>query len=318
MKQKKAFDPCLEYLIESPEFFIEPNDIDFLKVDDYYRKFNLIDSESEEFYDNYIIETKYKDNNENIKEDENKNKKEENSSTAQKDISSEINEIGKYSINMKEMSCIDKKKTSKNESTKAKILVGRKRKRSTASSKGPHHGKFSEDNISVKVKIHYLNFIISFLNCIFSHLNYNKGLSKLTKGFKINIKKSNIESLNNKTIGDIISNEISIKYTTIDDKINANKDIYEEIKNNPILNKILSENYLTFFKKFYYRTDSKVNLKDYGLNKDIKFTEDVKNYKHLLLKKGVKEDDEYKMFIIMHIHRNYLPGLKFICVNHAK
>lgn len=315
MKQKRVLEPCLKYIIESPEFFIEPNDIDFPKVDDYYRKFNLIDLESLEFYDNFIIETKYKDN-ENIKEDENKNKKEENSSTAQKDISSAINEIGKYPVNMKEMSCIDKKKTSKNESTEAKNLVGRKR--SNVPSKGPHHDKFSEDNIFVKVKTHYINFIISFLNCIFSHLNYNKGLSKLTKGFKINIKKSNIESLNNKTIGDIISNEISIKYTTIDDKINANKDIYEEIKNNPILSKILSENYLTFFKKFYYRTDSKVNLKDYGLNKDIKFTKDVQNYKHLLLKKGVKEDNKYKMFIIEHIHRNYLPGLKFICINHAK
>ena len=36
------------------------------------------------------------------------------------------------------------------------------------------------------------------------------------------------------------------------DLTNANKIICDEIKKNPILNKILSENYLIFFKKFYY------------------------------------------------------------------
>jgi hypothetical protein len=138
------------------------------------------------------------------------------------------------------------------------------------------------------------------LNCIFPHLNYKKKLYKLDKEFKINIKminsKDNSESLNDKTIGEIISNKISKKYRSVNDKSNANKKICEEIKNNPILNRILSENYLIFFKKFYYNTDSFINLKDYGLNKVIFFTKNVKNFKHLL-KDNENKGEKYIMSI---------------------
>jgi hypothetical protein len=202
-------------------------------------------------------------------------------------------------------------------SLKEKKILGRKKKGEAAAKKEDlSHGIYAEDNISVKIKTHYLNFIISFLNCIFPHLNYKKKLYKLDKGFKINIKKinskDNIESLNDKTIGEIISNKISQKYRSIQDKTNANKIICEEIKNNPILNKILSENYLIFFKRFYYSTDSFINLKDYGLNKVIIFPKNVKNFKHLL-KDNENRGEKYIMSIKEHVLRNYLPGLKFLC-----
>ena len=66
------------------------------------------------------------------------------------------------------------------------------------------------------------------------------------------------------------------------DLTNANKIICDEIKKNPILNKILSENYLIFFKKFYYNSGIFINLKDYDLNKDIILTKQAKNFRHLL------------------------------------
>ena len=205
---------------------------------------------------------------------------------------------------------------SKKKSTKTK-RYGRKRKRETSSQQeDSSHGIYSEDNISVKIKTHYLNFIISFLNSIFPHFGYPKKLYKLDKEFKINIKKNslnnNADSLNDKSIGEIISNKISKKYKSINDKTNANKNICEEIKKNPILNKIISENYLVFFKKFYFESDSYINLKDYGMNKDIAFDKDVKNFKHLL-KDNEKRGKKYIMFIKKHVERNYLPGLMFLC-----
>ena len=205
---------------------------------------------------------------------------------------------------------------SKKKSTKTK-RYGRKRKRETPSQQeDSSHGIYSEDNISMKIKTHYLNFIISFLNSIFPHFGYPKKLYKLDKEFKINIKKNslnnNADSLNDKSIGEIISNKISKKYKSINDKTNANKNICEEIKKNPILNKILSENYLVFFKKFYFESDSYINLKDYGMNKDIVFDKDVKNFKHLL-KDNEKRGKKYIMFIKKHVERNYLPGLMFLC-----
>ena len=208
-------------------------------------------------------------------------------------------------------------KDQKTDPSKKKKLLGRKKKGKTPpQQEGSSHDIYAEDNITVKIKTHYLNFIISFLNCIFPHFNYKKKLYKLDKKFKINIKKinskDNLDSLNDKTIGEIISNKISQKYRSIQDKTNANKIICEEIKNNPILNRILSENYLIFFKNFYYNTDSFINLKDYGLNKIIFFTKNVKNFKHLL-KDNENKGEKYIMSIKEHVVRNYIPGLMFLC-----
>ena len=192
--------------------------------------------------------------------------------------------------------------------------LGRKSKREAELQKEkPSHGIDSEDNILVKIQTHYLNFIISFLNNIFPLFNYHKKLKNFDRSFKINIKKSNLNDyLNKNTIGEIISNKISKKYKTIDDKINENKNIYEEIKHIPILKEILSQNYLTFFKKFYYFSDSNINLKDFGLNKTIILSKKVKNFNHLLLD-NEKRGSEYTMFLKEYARRNYMPGLMFIC-----
>ena len=204
--------------------------------------------------------------------------------------------------------------TSKNKSEKTNKHLGRKSKREAELQKEkPLQRKYSEDNILIKIQTHYLNFIISFLNSIFPLFNYHKKLKNLDRVFKINIKKSNLnEYLNKNTIGDIISNKISKKYKTIDDKINENKNIYEEIKHIPILKEILSQNYLTFFKKFYYSSDSNINLKDFGLNKTIILSKKVQNFNHLLLD-NEKRGSEYTMFLKEYARRNYMPGLMFIC-----
>ena len=256
--------------------------------------------------------------NPDIKKDANKSEKEEIFSITPKNKSVLIGEIGNDASAMGGIPpIIVNKNESKDKSIETKKNLGRKTKaEALLQSENSFHGKYSEDNLSIKIQRHYLNFIISFLNCLFPYLNYKKKLCKLNNEYKINIKKNNAKdnagSLNDKTIGDIISNKISIKYRSINDKINANKNICEEIKNNPILNKILSEKYLVFFKKFYYNTDTYINLKDYGLNENIVFTKEVKNFKNLL-KENEIEGEKYIMSIKEHVHRNYLPDLMFIC-----
>ena len=79
-----------------------------------------------------------------------------------------------------------------------------------------------------------------------------------------------------------------------------------------MLNKILSLNFLVFFKKFYFDTYSYINLKEYGLDKDIIFTKDVKNFKHFL-KENKKRGNKYIMSIKRHVYKKYLPGSIFIC-----
>ena len=199
--------------------------------------------------------------------------------------------------------------------TPKKKCLGRKRKEEAVSQpESSSHSMYKDDNISVKIQRHFFNFIICFLNCLLLHFNYNKKLSKLGKEVKINIKKKNvkknIDSLNDKTIGYIVSNAISKKYKSID--INSNKNICEQMKNNPKLNKILSENYLTFFKKFYYSGDSYANiLRDYEIDITNKiFTEDVKNF-DALLKSNEKKGNMYIKSIKEVVQKKYLPGSIF-------
>ena len=161
-------------------------------------------------------------------------------------------------------------------------------------------------------KRHFLNFIIALLNSIFPIFNYNQKLYKLDNAYKINLKKNNVESLKDQTIEYIISNKISEKYKTINDKAEANRKICEEIKNYKVLKKILSENYLVFFKKFYYKSNSSINLKDYDFDIDITLTKDAKNFKHLL-KENEKKGSQYIWSIKRHVLKNYLPGSIFIC-----
>jgi len=202
-------------------------------------------------------------------------------------------------------------KNSKAKETPKKKCLGRKRKEETISQpESSSHTMYQADNISVKVQRHFFNFIICFLNCLLVHFKYNKKLSKLSQKVKLNIKKKNTDSLNDKTIESIVSNEISKKYKKID--INSNKTICQQMKNNSKLKDILSEKCLTFFKKFYYKCDSYTNiLRDYKIDiTDEIFTEDVKNFDDLL-KAHEKRGNMYINSIKKVAQKKYLSGLIF-------
>jgi len=218
------------------------------------------------------------------------------------------------SINKKNNIILEVEKENKNsklKETPKKKCLGRKRKEETISQpESFSHTMYQDDNISVKIQRHFFNFIICFLNCLLVHFKYNKKLSKLSQKVKINTKKKNIDSLNDKTIESIVSNEISKKYKL--KNINSNKIICEQMKNDSKLNEILSENCLTFFKKFYYKCDSYANiLRDYKIDVTDKiFTEDVKNFDDLL-KAQEKRGNMYITSIKNVVQKKYLPGSIF-------
>jgi hypothetical protein len=223
------------------------------------------------------------------------NEKEENASIDQQyNLMNEIETRNNHSLSLSlETPFISQETTSQNNSNKEKNHLGRKRKEEKANqSEGSFHDMYVKDNISIKIQRHFLNFIIALLNSIFPIFNYNQKLYKLDNAYKINLKKNNVESLKDQTIEYIISNKISEKYKTINDKAEANRKICEEIKNYKVLKKILSENYLVFFKKFYYKSNSSINLKDYDFDIDITLTKDAKNFKHLL-KENEKKGSQY-------------------------
>ena len=199
-------------------------------------------------------------------------------------------------------------KSSKIESTQ---LTKKKRGRgkSTNSKKNDKtHDKFSTDNLLRKIQVHYLTFIVNFINIILKTLNYEQRFFKLDYELKKNVNKKYFDSLKNKTIGEILCNKISIKYKKQNE--NANIKVYEQIKDMEILKKILSENYLKLFKKIYFKSNKIINLKEYGLDQEIYLTKPVKMFKDLL--KDNEASDIYQKNIAECAVQNYLPDTIFV------
>ena len=148
-----------------------------------------------------------------------------------------------------------------------------------------YHNKNQSDNILRKIQVHYLSFIELYLNDILENFEYKERFKRLDYTFKKNIKKKFVESLKEKTIGDIISNNISNKYKY--KKKDFNEKLCDKLKKeNKVLYNILSQNFLLLFRKVYYNNINEINLKDFGLNEDkyIFLSDKVKMYKDLLFK----------------------------------
>jgi len=172
------------------------------------------------------------------------------------------------------------------------------------------HDKNSSDNLKRKIHVHFLSFIVSYLNEILKNLNYKQRFLQLDYYFKKNINNERLKYIKKQSIGDIIRKPISYKY-----KQNKyyNEIIYEQIKENEILNKILSQSYLNLFKNIYYKSNNIISLKEYGLNKYIFLSTKVKMYKDLLYNiKDLDINKEHIKKINECIGRYFLPELIFL------
>lgn len=225
-------------------------------------------------------------------------------------------------FNKNEVKDKDKDKEQSTSQKDSTPLVKRKRGRgrqddlnSSLNENDKIHNKFSTDNLLRKVQVHYMTFIISFVNEILGYLNYKEKFLKLDYEFKKNVNKTNIQNLKTKNIKDIICNKISKKYRN---KETNNLLICEEIKDkkeNELINNILSENYLKLFKKIYYKSNKIINLKEYGLDENIVLSRNIKMFDDLL---KVKENedydnhDQYIKYIKECAIQNYLPESIFL------
>ena len=172
------------------------------------------------------------------------------------------------------------------------------------------HDKNSSDNLKRKIHVHFLSFIVSYLNEILKNLNYKQRFLQLDYRFKRIINNERFKSIKKQPIGNIIRKPISYKY-----KQNKyyNEIIYEQIKENEILNNIFSQSYLNLFKNIYYKSNNIISLKEYGLNKNIFLSTKVKMYKDLLY--NIKDLDINKQHIKKInecIGRYFLPELIFL------
>ena len=179
----------------------------------------------------------------------------------------------------------------KKESLKSGNL-GRKTKRMKYEEKEKkYHNRESQDNMLRKINGHYISFIIGFVNTILDILEFKEQFKLINYKYKLKINKKYFSYLKNRNIGEILNQDISPKLRN--QPIDHNKIIFEKLKDNPIMKKLFSQNYLYLFKSIYYKSKRNVNLNNYGLNVNILLPTKIKMYRDLLEKGDNNESPEY-------------------------
>lgn len=161
-------------------------------------------------------------------------------------------------------------KTEKVEEPKKSQEIQRKRGRQPKSKKKKYikilGRKYQRDNILTKNQVHYLTYIIIFLNLSLKAFNIKEEFKQLNYDLKKKVDFEFFIQLQNKTLAEIISMDISPKNKKF--KANYNQLLCETIENK-VIQKILKQNYLDFFKNVYYPSKKWINLKDFGNEKDL-------------------------------------------------
>lgn len=125
--------------------------------------------------------------------------------------------------------------------------------------------KYDMDDIMIKNQVSSINYCTDFTNCVLKKFAIDDKFLPIDHKIKKLATFDNFYSLKQKTIGDIIKLKRSAKYKNAE--INHNENLYEKIvKNFPVIKNLFSENYITFFQKYYYKGEKIISLKDYGCN----------------------------------------------------
>jgi len=176
------------------------------------------------------------------------------------------------------------------------------------------HTRNKFDNIATKIQVSYMNFLINFINII---LNTIKRSDLKFYLLDANFKKNNNtiekrQKLKETSIGDIISTNISSKYTSLEKDTNLKT--YEKNKKLWIIsyNEILNQKFLFFFDKVYYNNLRTFNLKDFGLmDLEIKLPKDLELYENVIEKNNKSfKFEEYKEKMEQCVKKHFLGGLE--------
>ena len=126
---------------------------------------------------------------------------------------------------------------------------------------------------------------INLINGCFNDLLKQKGergrFKKIDASFKERVDFDYFNELNKKKLFEILILKPSRKYSKNTNEF-YNLKLYEKIKNKPIFKNISQENYLEFFRKIYYKSEKRINLKKYtddGRDEILILSDNIKTYK---------------------------------------
>ena len=180
-----------------------------------------------------------------------------------------------------------------NSKTKFKSeLSKKKRGRPTITNKGKIvHSSSSIDNIISKIQIHFLNFLISFINDSikgfygyqkFEFLNFShKEKSKVSFDY--------LNEMKNSTIGELLLKiNISSKYKR-NKGININKNNFEQLEQNPFFKSVFNIKFLALFSKYF---NNQLPLNEILIeDKKISLSPNTKSFSELLEKNMESKND---------------------------
>ena len=172
------------------------------------------------------------------------------------------------------------------EKNNSNILLNKKRGRKQGNIikriKYKNHDKYDKDNVLTKIQSNSINFIPKYLNEILPKFNFNKRerFYLIDYELKKKVNKEYSDYLKTLKLSDIVQMKISPKCTAVDKNHNIN--LYNKVKNIPVINNILEEKYLSFFQNVYFRSERKINLKKYGLDIDIFLSDKIKMYNDII------------------------------------
>lgn len=174
-------------------------------------------------------------------------------------------------------------------------LIGNRRGRET---NNPiiQHSLTKNDCRMAKIQTGYFTSLIVFINATMKKLNLNYFFLQLEGKFKSNINQDFRQSLNQKTIKEILYNQpISRKYKNYDKF--ENKKIIDRLEkeNQKIVLDILDKNFLYFFENPFYLSIKKFNLSTFGFEPlEIVLPPKTKMFNDLLEKSNCQDFNEYK------------------------
>ena len=166
-----------------------------------------------------------------------------------------------------------------NKEEKTQIAIGKKIKREKKIFEEERR-KYDPDNILLKVEVNFSNFIVAFLNFMVLKFSKNKGdkFVKISPKFKKNLTEENFAKNIDKTLAEIISQDISKKFKNY--KSDHNKILCEKIQKDEKMKKILAQNYLKLFQEVYYPSNRKINLKSlFDIDEVIYLPENITMFK---------------------------------------
>ena len=130
---------------------------------------------------------------------------------------------------------------------------GRKNKLKTTKKSRKTHSNKSFDNLLRKIQVHFLTFLIGFVNDILKKdLNYSHKFSfkQIKTEIKNNVKYENVSKLKEMTVGDILQKDISNKYKRYNKCYN--REIFEKIKRKSNwFDELFKMKYLELFNYYY-------------------------------------------------------------------